>query len=139
MGVAVGEGAPSRPIVKCNAGYDKRLGRVPYEGVKNCFEASLLAVTQSCAYGCLGFGECVAACSFGAMKMVNGLPTFDYDKCVGCGACAQVCPRNLIQLVPFVHEGSLAVRCANREPGKEVKKVCGIGCIGCKLCSEAQP
>ena len=28
--------------------------------------------------------------------MVNNLAVIDYDKCIGCGICAQKCPRKLI-------------------------------------------
>jgi ferredoxin len=58
----------------------------------------------------------------------------DYEKCIGCGACAKVCPRNIISMIPFKSERVLGVSCSNKDPGKESKKACKVGCIGCKAC-----
>ncbi|NQU74785.1 MAG: 4Fe-4S binding protein, partial [Planctomycetes bacterium] len=91
---------------------------------------------QGCTYGCLGFADCVEACNYGAVQMVNGLAKIDYDKCVGCGACERACPRHIISMIPFKAERMLVVACSNRDPGRLVKQVCKVGCIGCKLCQK---
>ena len=39
---------------------------------------------------CTGCGKCVDACSYGAIRVVNGLAMVD-DRCTFCGSCAQVC------------------------------------------------
>jgi electron transport complex protein RnfB len=134
LGVEVVKTWPYRPIVKCAAKADEKLGRVRYEGVQSCVEADVIGVTQACTYGCLGFGDCVRACDYDAIHMVDGLPVVDYDKCTGCGACVRACPRNIIESIPFKQERMLAVACCNKEPGKSVKQVCKVGCIGCKAC-----
>lgn len=36
--------------------------------------------------------RCVKACEQGAIEIVNNVATIDYSKCIGCGACAEVCP-----------------------------------------------
>ena len=51
---------------------------------------------KSCAYGCLGLGDCAAVCPFDAMHVVDGVARVDYDKCKGCGMCAQKCPKHII-------------------------------------------
>ena len=35
-------------------------------------------------------------CPKEAITMVNNLAVIDYEKCIGCGICAQKCPRKLI-------------------------------------------
>jgi len=136
LGIEVTETAPSRPVIHCGAKVHDRLGRVPYEGVASCVEAHVVGVTQACTYGCLGFGDCVEKCEYDALHIVDGLPVVDYDKCTGCGACTRACPRNLIEQIPFAQDCMLVVTCSNQEPGKNVKKVCKSGCIGCKKCQK---
>ena len=58
----------------------------------------------------------------------------DYEKCIGCSACAKECPRNIITMTPFKADRILAVLCANKDFGKDVQNVCTIGCTGCKSC-----
>jgi RnfABCDGE-type electron transport complex B subunit len=135
MGVEVGETLPYRPIVHCGAHYEDRLGRNAYRGEHRCSAANLVTDIQGCTYGCLGFGDCAAACQFDALQVVDGLATVDYEKCVGCGACAKVCPRNIITITPFKSSQMLAVTCANKDRGKEVTAVCKVGCIGCGACA----
>ncbi|HDD65060.1 MAG TPA: 4Fe-4S dicluster domain-containing protein, partial [Firmicutes bacterium] len=37
-------------------------------------------------------------------KRFRGKPKFDEEKCVGCGACAQVCPSNAIEVKDIIEE-----------------------------------
>ncbi len=135
MGIELEESYPYRPIVHCGAHYADRLKHSEYQGEPKCSAANLVADVQACTYGCLGMGDCERACNYDAMHVIDGLATVDYDKCVGCAACAAVCPRHLITMVPFKQEQMLAVTCSNKDVGAEVKAVCKVGCIGCKACS----
>jgi electron transport complex protein RnfB len=135
MGVEVGETLPYRPVVHCGAHYDDRLGRNEYRGEMRCSAANLVTDVQGCTYGCLGFGDCTRVCEFDAIHVIEGLATVDYDKCVGCGACAKACPRNIITITPFKGERILAVTCTNKDKGKDVISVCNVGCIGCGACA----
>jgi len=135
MGVQVGETLPYRPIVHCGSHTNDRLGRSEYRGENRCAAANLVTDVQGCTYGCLGFGDCTRACQFGALHVVDGLATVDYEKCVGCGACAKVCPRNIISISPFKSSQMLAVTCSNKDRGKDVMAVCKVGCIGCGACA----
>ncbi|NCC52307.1 MAG: RnfABCDGE type electron transport complex subunit B [Spartobacteria bacterium] len=134
LGLSLEQSWPYRPVVHCGAGYEERLGRHEYTGEQTCAAANLINGVQACTYGCLGFGDCTRACDFDAIHIVAGLATVDYEKCVGCGACAKVCPRNIISMVPFKNRQMLAIACSNKDMGKEVKAVCKVGCIGCKAC-----
>ena len=52
--------------------------------------------------------------------------------CVSCGACAQVCPRRVIELIP--RSSRVHVFCKSQDNGATVRKYCSKGCIGCRLC-----
>ena len=84
-----------------------------YEGLKDCLAASKIGGNGpvSCKFGCLGYGTCVKACKYGAMKVVNGVAHVDEDLCVGCMACASVCPRHLI--VPVEPDRNVVIACAS--------------------------
>lgn len=129
-----GGGAMMRPIVHCRSHTPDKTFYGQYSGIKSCTSANALANVQACKWGCLGFGDCVRACKFDALKVVDGLATVDYEKCTGCTACAKACPRNLIEMVPFKHEKMMTVACRSKENGKTTKSMCKVGCIGCKMC-----
>jgi RnfABCDGE-type electron transport complex B subunit len=137
MGIEVEERLPFRPVIHCGATYDDRLHRSSYIGEMRCAAANLVANVQGCIYGCLGFGDCEAACEYDAIHVGNGLAGVDYEKCVGCKACAKACPRNIITMAPFKSDKMMVVACSNMDTGKEVKAVCNVGCIGCKACTRA--
>ncbi len=82
--------------------------------------------------GCLGFGECVQACEFDAIHVINGVAVVDREKCVACGKCAAACPQKLIEIIP--DKSKYAVQCRNTEKGVMVKQQCDAGCLGCGLC-----
>jgi electron transport complex protein RnfB len=135
MGIEVGESFPQRPIVHCTAKAAERKGCTEYRGEMTCKGANMVADVQGCTYGCLGIGDCTRACIYDAIHIIDGLSTVDYDKCIGCGACGKVCPRNIISIAPFKRSEILAVGCANKDSGKDVMSVCEVGCIGCKACA----
>ncbi|HNY77908.1 MAG: RnfABCDGE type electron transport complex subunit B [Sedimentisphaerales bacterium] len=129
-------GPAKRPIVHCRAHTADRTYFAQYQGIPSCTAANALANAQACKFGCLGFGDCVRACKFDALHVIDGLSTVDYTKCTGCGACSKACPRNLIEMVPFSHENMMTVACRSRENGKSTRAFCQVGCIGCGLCAK---
>ncbi len=135
MGVEVGEAMPYRAVVHCSATRDQRLLQREYRGEMTCAAANLVTGIQGCVYGCLGYGDCVRSCKYDAIHVVDGLAVVDYEKCIGCKACAKACPRNIISMVPFKSEQMLVVACSNQDVGPEVKAVCETGCIGCTACT----
>ncbi len=128
---------PYRPVVHCGATYTQRLKRYEYLGEPTCGSGNVISGVQGCTYGCLGFGDCAIACPFDAIGMVDGLAIVDYEKCTGCGKCASACPRNIVHMVPFKAERMLVVTCSNKDFGKDVKRVCTVGCLGCRVCERA--
>ena len=90
-----------------------------------------------CVYGCLGFGDCVSACAFGALSMdpETGLPVVDADKCTACGACVKACPKGIIELRKrWPKHRAVYVSCVSKDKGAVVMKACKAGCIGCGKC-----
>lgn len=124
-------------IVHCGATENIRKKRARYIGGKTCKVADIVGGEIACSYGCLGYGDCVNACLFDAIEMVDGLPVVDLLKCTGCGQCVEACPRNIISLEIFDKrnlEASIAIACNNPDKGAIVRKLCEVGCIGCSLC-----
>jgi len=139
LGIEAAASAPLRAVVHCSAHQKDKINPARYFGVPTCNEAQMVAGAMGCPYGCLGYGDCHAACQFNAIEMVDGLAVVDYDKCVGCGACVKACPRQLIELLPMVEESMLVIACASRDSAKEVRSYCQVGCVGCGLCAKLAP
>jgi electron transport complex protein RnfB len=131
-----GGGAPARPVVHCRAHTEERIYYSSYSGIESCTSANALSNVQACKFGCMGYGDCVNACKFNALHVVDGLATVNYEKCTGCTACAKACPRTLIEMVPFGHENMMTVACSSQENGKNTRSMCKVGCIGCKMCTK---
>jgi Na+-translocating ferredoxin:NAD+ oxidoreductase RNF subunit RnfB len=77
-------GALKRSVIHCRAHKGDKTFYAKYQGILSCTAANALANIQACKFGCLGFGDCVASCKFGALHVVDGLSTVDYEKCTGC-------------------------------------------------------
>ena len=132
--------APRVAVVRCNGTCEARPRVNEYDGFTSCaVKASLYAGDTACTYGCLGCGDCVAACTFGALSMdpATGLPVVDESKCTACGSCVKACPKRIIELRPKGPRGMREfVSCQNRDKGPAAKKACANACIGCGLCAK---
>ena len=129
-------GPKKRPIVHCRAHTEDKTVFAKYEGIESCTAANALANIQACTFGCLGYGDCVAACKFDALHIIDDLAVVDYEKCTGCTTCSKACPRDLIEMVPFSRENMMTVACSSKETGKSTRSICKVGCIGCGLCAK---
>jgi Na+-translocating ferredoxin:NAD+ oxidoreductase RNF subunit RnfB len=49
-----------------------------------------------CEIGCVSCRMCEKVCKHEAIQVNDSLAVIDYDKCTGCGDCAEKCPRKLI-------------------------------------------
>ena len=121
--------------VRCLGDSEKSVPNYEYQGMDSCWGAAVLAAegSKSCTYGCLGSGSCKVSCKFNAIKIINHIAVIDDSHCVGCGFCIVVCPKGLIEMVPF--ESKIRVGCNAKDDGKTTKQHCSIGCIGCKICT----
>lgn len=107
-----------------------------YTGIDECAAAlQLYAGHKACSYGCLGHGDCVRACQFDAISVVNGVAVVAEERCVACEQCVAACPKGLIKMVPSGNR--FAVMCQSKDKGPVVKKNCDVGCIGCARCVKA--
>ena len=111
--------------------------KLDYKGVATCAAAQMFyGGPGSCGFGCIGFGDCAAACEYGAVTVVDGVASVDREKCTGCGKCVKACPKGIITLVSPKKKRIAAVGCSNHQFGKAVRAVCPDGCIGCRLCTK---
>ncbi len=54
------------------------------------------AVNKYCKTGCIACRICEKNCEFGAITVNDNCATIDYEKCTGCGVCAEKCPKKVI-------------------------------------------
>ena len=139
MGVEAGNSVKMVAFVKCAGTCEKAKKDYAYYGEEDC--AMLTYVPnggpKSCNYGCLGFGNCVKACPFDAIHVIDGIAVVDKDACKTCGKCIAACPKHLIEFVPY--DAKYKVQCVSGSKGKDVMAACSAGCIGCKLCEKNCP
>ncbi len=58
---------------------------------------------------CNGCGKCAQICQFSAIKMVSGRPQLEPFTCEGCGACEIICPQKAINFKP-VNSGKIKIK-----------------------------
>lgn len=140
LGKAAPEKEPMVATVRCGGVCDKRPRTNTFDGAKSCAVASSLYVGETaCAYGCLGYGDCVAACAFDAIHInpETGIAEVDAEKCTACGACVKACPKKIIELRKKWRKGrAVYVGCVSKDKGAVVMKACKAGCIGCGKCEK---
>lgn len=141
LGLEAQESSPKIVVVRCKGYVCNRVKTTKYDGVKSCImQANQYGGETDCSYGCLGMGDCVAACNFGAISIneETGIPVIDHSKCTTCGACVKACPKFVLEMrektSPLYY-----VACLNKEKGAVAKKACSAACIGCGICVKNCP
>lgn len=126
-------------FVHCQGDCEKANTDYEYVGVEDCRMLSFVPSggPKSCDHGCLGFGTCAKVCPFDAIHVENGIAKVDKEKCKACGKCIAVCPKKLIDLIPY--DSKQVVACKNTEKGPVAMKACQVACIGCGICAKNCP
>ena len=93
MGVAAGDSTPMTAVVLCHGTEANAANIMDYHGDMSCKTAAqLFGGGKACSYGCLGLGDCEAACPFDAIHVgENGLAEVDSEKCRACKICINEC------------------------------------------------
>ena len=143
LGKEVASAEPKVAVVRCNGVCSARPKNNQYDGVRSCAIASnLYGGETGCTFGCLGYGDCEAACAFDAIHVdpVTGIAHVDEDKCTSCGACVKACPKGIIELRKKGPKGRrVFVSCVNKDKGAVARKACSNACIGCGKCAKECP
>lgn len=134
LGVEAQSQARTTARVMCSGSCDNTGKRINYKGITSCSAANqILGGGGKCSYGCIGLGDCVSECEYGAIKVCNGVAMVNESLCRSCKKCVLACPKGLIEIVPV---RSAAVLCSNHDKGVQTKDMCSIGCIGCMKCQK---
>ena len=139
MGVSGAAADAKVAFVPCSGSTGHAELRFNYSGPVDCRAAMLFGGKSNklCTFACIGMGNCVKACQFDAMHIVDGVAKVDRSHCVGCGACAEACPKSIIKMLPASQVVMPA--CGNKDKGARVAKICDYGCIGCMKCQRECP
>lgn len=138
LGIAIANGEPRVAVVRCNGTCDVRPQTARYDGLRSCAAMHACGAGETaCGYGCLGCGDCVEACQFGAISIDanTGIAVVNEELCTACGACVKACPRHIIELRKKGPRGRrVFVSCVNHDKGAAAMKACKAACIGCGKC-----
>ncbi|MEN6312679.1 MAG: RnfABCDGE type electron transport complex subunit B [Clostridiaceae bacterium] len=122
--------------ILCNGRCSVSKEKYEYQGIDSCTAAvQLFSGHKACSYGCLGHGDCVKACPFGAIDITGGIARVIEDRCKACGKCVAACPKKLIELI--AKDKKYSVMCKSKDKGVVTKNNCEVGCIGCMRCMKA--
>ena len=139
--LGVEAGAANKRVARllCAGGNDVALRKADYYGVQSC--AAAVAVSgggKACAWGCVGYADCVVACDYDALVMSDtALPLVDVENCIACGDCVDACPLDLFVLMPL--DAHLIVQCRNLLEGEAATNVCSVACNACGRCAADAP
>ena len=99
--------------VMCNGTTNNAKKLYEYADIKTCKAAKqLFGGSKACPNGCLGLGDCEAACEFDAIHVIKGVAVVDRSKCTSCSACVKTCPNKLISAATTPRRALMRARIA---------------------------
>jgi len=130
--------ASNRIAVVCCSGLSSlRKQEMIYEGPKSCKNKdNFFKGPDYCKFSCLGDGDCIKACSKGAISIRKGLAMVNEELCDGCGECIAACPRGVLQLKD-ADKPMMACKSIIQEENE--KTFCEAACTNCYICVENCP
>ena len=135
LGISLEKGEKKIARVICMGSNGIAKERYEYDGYASCATAAGIAGgPKMCRFACLGLGDCVKVCEFGAITLENGLAVIDPDRCKACGQCIEACPRHAIRLVSASE--TVSVLCRNEDVGRTAVNACLKACIACGRCKK---
>jgi Na+-translocating ferredoxin:NAD+ oxidoreductase RNF subunit RnfB len=138
MGIKAEKVTLKYAAIHCRGDSVAQKKKMDYTGIESCAAAKqLFGGEWSCAFGCLGFGDCQKACPSNAVCMENDLARINTKLCTGCGLCVRTCPNKLIEIINI--DKSVYILCKNTEKGAITRKKCTCGCISCGKCVRECP
>lgn len=134
MGTSGGDVEKMVAFVPCSGTTGHAEMRFNYSGPIDCRAAMIFGgkSNKTCTFACIGLGNCTRVCQFDAIHIVDGVAKVNRNRCVGCGMCADACPKSIIKLIP--ESQKVMPACGNHDKGAKVMKMCDFGCIGCMKC-----
>jgi len=138
LGVESGDVVPMMAHVRCNGTCDNTQKRFTFNGEQTCKAVRMFCGGNgTCAFGCLGCGDCASVCPQDAICIENGIAHVDPRRCIGCALCSKACPNHIIEMIP--KSSKVTVDCSNKDKGPVAMKVCKASCIGCMKCQKNCP
>lgn len=138
LGVSTGDDVPKVAMVMCSGNCGSAVLQCEYEGITDCIAASRYGGgDKACSFGCIGYGSCADVCQFDAIHIIDNIAVVDKEKCTACGACVNICPQKVIELVELSQR--TFVKCKSHDKGANLKNICSAGCLGCKICEKNCP
>ena len=123
-----------KAVVQCQGSSEHCKPAYDYKGIQTCAAAATLyGGPKTCSFACIGLGDCTKVCKFDAIHIVDGVAKVDKDKCTGCGACANICPKQVI-MIDAAGPRKPVVMCSNKDKGAVANKLCTTSCIACGMC-----
>jgi Na+-translocating ferredoxin:NAD+ oxidoreductase subunit B len=121
-------------VMRCHGVSAYARNEAEYAGVETCAAAAMVfGGPKACKNGCLGLGDCVRACPFGALSLGGeGIAVVDPEACTGCAICVPVCPKELFELYP--RSRRIELSCVAKDKQSVVRATCMVGCTLCRKC-----
>ena len=126
-------------VMRCHGVSAYARDEAEYAGVETCAAAAMVfGGPKACKNGCLGLGDCVRACPFGALSLGGeGIAVVDPEVCTGCAVCVPVCPKDLFELYP--RSRRIELSCVAKDKQSVVRATCMVGCTLCRKCVSKCP